>query len=285
MLTRGASRRKQKTRSLSVDTTSLHSRGFDTGTFPSIYDGVFGDYSSIVVQTDTPTNIVSAVEQAFDSDDHSTDPATTNNTRTASTNPHLGFPATVSNWNSSLLSTSQSQSSTTRNQASPTPPSFSLEDFAGENSLHDCNYGELLDDHLNSLLSDDSEKSTRIAQLRTSPSDSLSDALNASSSPSDSYKTSTLFPWIQTWPTQDLGDKAWSDVVSKKALSRPEWTTVQHLLRLYFQYLNPLLPVLKERDLYSLIHPETQNDGGTSTKAISLALFNAIMFAASSVSS
>jgi len=256
----------------------LNSLGLNTGDFPSIYKGV-----STVAQTDAPTNIAPAVEQAFDSDDYSADYATTTNT--TSINPNLVFPTTVSTWHPSLLSTSQSQSSTTRSQASPTPPSLNLEDFARENSLHGCNYGELLDDHLSSLLSDSSDKGTRTAQLRISPSDSLSDALNTSPSPSpsDSYKTGPLYPWIQTWPTQDLGDKAWSDVVSKKALSRPEWTIVQHLLRLYFQYLNPLLSVLKERDLYCLIHPDAQNDG-ISTKPISLALFNAIMFAASSAS-
>lgn len=280
MLMRGVSRRKQKTRGLSADTTSLNSRSFDTDNFPSIYDNVFEDYSSIITQPEAPINIVSAVEQVFDSGDHSADPATTNATFR---NPNLAFPATVSTWPSLSTSTSQSQGSATRNQASPTPPPLSLEDFAGENALPGCSYGELLEDHLSSLLSDNSDKSTRNAQLQISPSDSISNALNTSPSPSDTYKTTTPYPWIQAWPTQDLGEKAWSDVVSKKALARPEWIIAQKLLRLYFQYLNPLLPVLKERDLYCLIHPDTQNDSN-SAKPISLALFNAIMFAASSVS-
>lgn len=85
---------------------SLNSRGLHTGNFSSIYEGVFGDYSSTVAQTDAPTNIASAVEQAFDSDYHSADHATT--TTTPSTNPNLVFPATVSTWNPSLLSISQS---------------------------------------------------------------------------------------------------------------------------------------------------------------------------------
>lgn len=285
-----ASRRKQKTMGLSASRTALSHRGLDISNFSSTYEDVFGDYST-VAQTDAPTNIAippvkdvlaaksssaSALKQAFDSDDHST----------ASTNQNLVFSATASNvsckshaaWHPSLSNTSQS--TTIPDQASLTP-SISLEDFAGENPLRDFNYRELLDDPLSSFLGENSDKNTLPADLGISPSDPLSDALDIS--PSYPYKTGPLNPWVQTWPVQDLDDKSWSDIISSKALSRPEWTTVEHLLRLYFQYLNPLLPVLKERDLYYLIHPDTQNDG-VQTKPISLALFNAIMFAASSVS-
>jgi hypothetical protein len=278
-----ASRRKQKTMSPPANTTSLNSGSLDTSSFPSIYEDVFGDYST-AAQTGIPTNIAmpsvkdvlaaksSSVAQVFDSDDHSPDHS--------STNPNFVFSmSNVSHrshsaWHPSLLT---NQSPTTPNQGSTAPPSITLEDLASENSLRDCNYGELLEDPLSSFATKSSDKSTLTAQLGISPSNSLSDALNT-------YTTAPLHPWIQSWPTQDLDENTWSDIGSKKALSRPEWTTIEHLLRLYFQYLNPLLPVLKERDLYHLIHPDAHQNDVTSNKPISPALFNAIMFAASSVS-
>jgi hypothetical protein len=138
-----------------------------------------------------------------------------------------------------------------------------------------------LNDSLSSFLGENSDKNALPADLGISLSEPLSDALDVS--PSCPNEKGPIHPWVQTWPIQDLDDKSWSDIVSNKALSRPEWTIIEHLLRLYFQHLNPLLPVVKEQDLYYLIHPDTQNDG-VLTKPISLALFNAIMFAASSVS-
>lgn len=272
--------------------TPSNPRALDTGNFQSAYEGIFGDYNS-VPQSNAPRNIPisatrdvlptksgssSGVKQPFDLASHST-------------NQNLVASATVSNvsyksratWNPSPPNLGTSQSTTSADQASLGPPSMDLEDFAGEDQLRDFNnYGELSEDALSSFLSDNPDKTNLPTDLGINPSDQLPDALEIY--PSFPYRPGPLYPWVQTWPVHELDDQGWSDIASTKALSRPEWTTVEHLLRLYFQYLNPLLPVLKERDIYYLIHPEAQSDG-VPPKPISLALFNALMFAASSVSS
>jgi hypothetical protein len=53
-------------------------------------------------------------------------------------------------------------------------------------------------------------------------------------------------------------------------------------MRLYFQLLHPALPLLSERHFHDLINPNRQINGAPSQK-ISLALLNAIMYAASGV--
>jgi hypothetical protein len=295
MLMSRAIRRKRQTTALPTTRKPSNPSGLDTTSFQNTYQGVFGDYNS-VTRNDAPPDIPinpakdvlaaksssdSGVKQAFDLAGQSP----------ASTNRDVMFSATVSNasyksratWYPTLSSLGTSQTETSPEQSSLTPPSMNLDDFANENPLSDFNnYGELSDDPLSSFLEDNPDKNNLQTDLGIGPSDLFPDALEIF--PSYPYKTGPLYSWVRTWPVRELDDQTWSDIGSTRALSRPEWATVEHLLRLYFQYLNPLFPVLKERDIYYLIHPEAQSDG-VQPKPISLALFNAIMFAASSVSS
>jgi hypothetical protein len=85
-------------------------------------------------------------------------------------------------------------------------------------------------------------------------------------------------PWVANWTRRHSDESAPSKVMDT-ALA-PE--TVESLLRDYFQFVNPSFPVVSEWDVYRLTHPE-ENHGGERVLPMSLALFTAIMFAASAV--
>ena len=95
---------------------------------------------------------------------------------------------------------------------------------------------------------------------------------------SKQYGCASLLPWVAEWCGQPI---------SQPPPPKPTCTSltpkvVESLLRDYFQYVNPMFPVVSEREVYHLTHPEELQAGDEITP-MSLALFNAIMFAASAV--
>ena len=89
-------------------------------------------------------------------------------------------------------------------------------------------------------------------------------------------------PWIANWCVHHLDQPVPSKIMDTEALSSLAPETVESLLRDYFQFVNPSFPVVSEWDVYRLNHPE-ELDERERVPPMSLALFNAVMFAASAV--
>lgn len=181
-------------------------------------------------------------------------------------------------YNAPISSSSINQILTIRDRECAVRPHVDCDDFPGRDSLDSfITFEELTEDDLSSYLHDNPAN-----HLQT---DFIGNLLPEVSRGPTSYpfKICPLDQWVEDWPVKDLDDRRWTELASIKALSRPDLGIVHRLLRLYFQYINPRLPVLSERDIYHLIHPELRSEG-IQPNSISLALLNAIMFAASSVS-
>ena len=84
--------------------------------------------------------------------------------------------------------------------------------------------------------------------------------------------------WVADWDGWPLGESAMSEC-TETLLERG---AVEFLLRDYFQFVNPTFPVVSEWDVYRLTHPDEIHEG-ERISPMSLALFNAIIFAASAV--
>jgi hypothetical protein len=200
---------------------------------------------------------------------------------------HFNTPLDISHKSQDSSYPTLSSSRATRNlntpdQTSATSPSINLNEFDIENLFNDMNdFGAPIEYPLSSFQFEDPDDYNLHAGLAISLHGSFPKSMEPF--PSYPFVLGPAYPWIETWPVQDLDEQTWSEVASAKALSRPESKTVERLLCLYFQYLNPHLPVINERDIYYLFHPEFEMDS-VRPKPISLALFNAIMFTASSVS-
>ena len=100
----------------------------------------------------------------------------------------------------------------------------------------------------------------------------------APESKDSSYHCASTVPWLAGWAGRHLGESATS-TFSESLL---EHKTVDSLLRDYFQFVNPTFPVVSEWDVYRLTHPDEVHEG-ERVPPMSLALFNAIIFAASAV--
>lgn len=85
-------------------------------------------------------------------------------------------------------------------------------------------------------------------------------------------------PWVANWCEHEPDQHALSK--STNISLAPE--IVESLLRDYFQFANPTFPIVSEWDVYRLTHPE-EIEEGEQIPPMSLALFNAIMFAGSAV--
>lgn len=85
-------------------------------------------------------------------------------------------------------------------------------------------------------------------------------------------------PWVASWWGPELDELATLKSVDNSLT--PE--TANSLLRDFFQYVNPTFPVVSEWDVYLLTHPE-EIQAGERIPPMSLALFNAIMFAGCAV--
>lgn len=85
-------------------------------------------------------------------------------------------------------------------------------------------------------------------------------------------------PWVVNWCEHEPDQYALSK--STNLSLAPE--IVESLLRDYFQFANPTFPIVSEWDVYRLTHPE-EIEEGEQIPPMSLALFNAIMFAGSAV--
>ncbi|KAL4804325.1 hypothetical protein BDV18DRAFT_142954 [Aspergillus unguis] len=88
--------------------------------------------------------------------------------------------------------------------------------------------------------------------------------------------------WVAAWCTSHLDKTTVARIASSGALSAPSEETLNVFLRYYFQFKQALLPVLSEWELYCLLHDHPV-DEGEPAQPISLALFNAILFSASSL--
>ncbi|KAK5074475.1 hypothetical protein LTR70_005402 [Exophiala xenobiotica] len=94
------------------------------------------------------------------------------------------------------------------------------------------------------------------------------------------YSCASPIPWVANWAGRHLGESAAS--IFTEILLAPE--TVDSLLRDYFRFVNPTFPVVSEWDVYRLTHPDEIHEG-KRVPPMSLALFNAIIFAASAFAS
>jgi hypothetical protein len=92
------------------------------------------------------------------------------------------------------------------------------------------------------------------------------------------YADASPLPWVANWGGQTLSQPA--PPKTMYTLLAPK--VIESLLRDYFQFVNPTFPVVSEWDVYHLTHPE-EIQARESIPLMSLALFNAIMFAASAV--
>ncbi len=92
------------------------------------------------------------------------------------------------------------------------------------------------------------------------------------------YPSASPVPWVANWGGRHVG-KSPTSTFTETLL---EQKTVDSLLRDYFQFVNPTFPVVSERDAYCLTHPDEIHEG-ERVPPMSLALFNAIIFAASAV--
>ena len=95
---------------------------------------------------------------------------------------------------------------------------------------------------------------------------------------SNHYVYDSPLPWVANWGGQNLPQP---EPPKTKCVSlAPD--VVESLLRDYFKFVNPTFPVVSELDVYCLTHPE-KLQARENVAPMSLALFNAIMFAASAV--
>ncbi|KAK5056230.1 hypothetical protein LTR84_012783 [Exophiala bonariae] len=107
------------------------------------------------------------------------------------------------------------------------------------------------------------------------PSLYVPDVHSHNATPANRTYTSPL-SWVANWCEHDNGQHA--RLKPTNISLAPE--TIESLLRDYFQFANPSFPVVSEWDLYRLTHPN-DIEGGEQIPPMSLALFNAIMFAGS----
>jgi hypothetical protein len=93
--------------------------------------------------------------------------------------------------------------------------------------------------------------------------------------------TSTI-PWVSTWCRRKLDKTALEKLTEADVFAIPSSETIDCLLRYFFQFKHPRLPVLNEWHIYCLVnnHP-VGNDEIPSP--ISLALLYAVLFSASSM--
>lgn len=88
--------------------------------------------------------------------------------------------------------------------------------------------------------------------------------------------------WVAPWCAQNLDQTTLSKIKDANVFSIPSKETIDSLLRYYFQYKHPRLPVLSEWTMYCLL--EGRPVAGEEMAApLSLALLYAILFSASSM--
>ncbi len=92
------------------------------------------------------------------------------------------------------------------------------------------------------------------------------------------YNCASPLAWVADW----CGTPILQPAPPKPICTSLTPKVVESLLRDYFQFVNPLFPVVSEWDVYHLTHPQ-QLQARECPAKMSLALFNAIMFAASAV--
>ena len=165
--------------------------------------------------------------------------------------------------------------------ASAALPLTELAEINNGNVSHKLNSGiELTDSHVDSPLCENLHGIDFYTNLGSSLDDVLNETLDANvTSP---CKTDPIYLWTHAWPIQRLGYQSWTNLESAKALTLPEWATIERLLCLYFQYIHPRLPVVNERNIYHWFNLDIQSDVAPP-KPISFALLNAMMYAASEV--
>jgi hypothetical protein len=87
--------------------------------------------------------------------------------------------------------------------------------------------------------------------------------------------------WVANWCTRDLDEHTQLGLRAEGALLLPSPEVVQSLLMTYFVYVNTLTPYVSEWDTCRLVREHSSKE---PPRHMSLALLNAIMFAASGVS-
>jgi hypothetical protein len=90
-------------------------------------------------------------------------------------------------------------------------------------------------------------------------------------------------PWIAAWCMREVGDSVRHTLMTKRSLLVPSIEVIQALFESYFIYLNISTPCVSEWDTFQLLDKAATKSPGTA-RPMSLALLNAIMFAASGVS-
>lgn len=153
-------------------------------------------------------------------------------------------------------------------------PTRSVIDFEDEDALFaDFGFPQTLADQSSS------QKQPTLNSSVHQPASPSSHVLEPQSFPkSKHYSCASPLPWVAEWCGQPT---------SQPAPPQPIYTSLtpkvfESLLRDYFQFVNPMFPVVSEREVYHLIHPEAHQARERLPK-MSLALFNAIMFATSAV--
>lgn len=90
------------------------------------------------------------------------------------------------------------------------------------------------------------------------------------------------FSWVRKWTVEQPDHRAWKTAAEVEATSTPCKAVVDELVRLYFQFFHPSLPILSELNFFRTVN-STNNNGEKPRPTTSLAMLNAIMWAASGV--